>query len=156
ELPNMTAYNETCASVGMDFWNHRLFLLHGDAAYIDVMERTLYNGLISGVSLDGKRFFYPNPLESNGQHERSPWFGVACCPANLPRFRASVPGCVYAGEGDTIYVNLFAGGTGAVETDGGRHVKLRQQTRYPWDGAVTITVSPDRARAFAIKVRIPG
>ena len=82
----MTAYNETCASVGMDYWNHRLFLLHGDAKYIDVMERTLYNGLISGVSLDGKTFFYPNPLESRGQHQRSPWFGVACCPGNITRF----------------------------------------------------------------------
>ena len=88
ELPNMTAYNETCASVGMDYWNHRLFLLDGDAKYIDVMERTLYNGLISGVSLDGKTFFYPNPLESNGQHARQEWFGVACCPGNITRFMA--------------------------------------------------------------------
>ena len=92
ELPNMTAYNETCASVGMDFWNHRLFLLEGDAKYIDVMERTLYNGLVSGVSLDGKTFFYPNPLESNGQHARQEWFGVACCPGNITRFMPSVPG----------------------------------------------------------------
>ena len=96
ELPNMTAYNETCASVGMDFWNHRLFLLEGDAKYIDVMERTLYNGLVSGVSLDGKTFFYPNPLESNGQHARQEWFGVACCPGNITRFMPSVPGYVYA------------------------------------------------------------
>src|SRR5262245_47787626 len=96
ELPNMTAYNETCASVGLDFWNHRLFLLHGDAKYIDVMERTLYNGLISGVALDGKTFFYPNPLESIGQHARQEWFGVACCPGNITRFMASVPGYVYA------------------------------------------------------------
>jgi len=156
ELPNMTAYNETCASVGMDYWNHRLFLLHGDAKYIDVMERTLYNGLISGVSLDGKRFFYPNPLESNGQHERSPWFGVACCPGNITRFLASVPGYVYARQGDTIFVNLFAGGHADLETDQKRHVKLVQDTRYPWDGAVRITVSPDRRRAFAVKLRIPG
>ena len=96
QLPNLTAYNETCASVGMDYWNHRLFLLHGDAKYIDVMERTLFNGLISGVALDGKTFFYPNPLESRGQHQRSPWFGVACCPANIARFLPSVPGYVYA------------------------------------------------------------
>ena len=95
----MTAYNETCASIGNDYWNHRLFLLHGDAKYIDVMERTLYNGLISGVSLDGKTFFYPNPLESAGQHQRSPWFGVACCPGNITRFLASVPGYVYAHQG---------------------------------------------------------
>src|SRR6266849_3522887 len=156
ELPNMTAYNETCAAVGMDYWNHRLFLLHGDAKYVDVMERTIYNGLISGVSLDGKRFFYPNPLESNGQHERSPWFGVACCPGNITRFLASVPGYVYARQGDTIYVNLYAGGTADIETNQKRHVKLVQDTRYPWDGGVRITVSPDRPRAFAIKLRIPG
>lgn len=156
ELPNMTAYNETCASVGMDYWNHRLFLLHGDAKYIDVMERTLYNGLISGVSLDGKTFFYPNPLESNGQHERSPWFGVACCPGNITRFLASVPGYVYAHQGDTIFVNLYAAGTADLETTDQRRVKLAQDTRYPWDGAVRITVTPDRTRAFVIKLRIPG
>ena len=91
-LPNMSAYCETCAAVANDFWNQRLFLLHGDAKYVDVMERTLYNGLLSGVSLDGKKFFYPNPLESNRQHARSPWFGVACCPGNITRFMPSVPG----------------------------------------------------------------
>jgi uncharacterized protein len=155
ELPNMTAYNETCAAVGNDFWNHRLFLLHADARYIDVMERTLYNGLISGVSLDGKSFFYPNPLESIGQHERSPWFGVACCPGNITRFLASVPGYVYAQQDSTLYVNLFAGSTAAV-TIGGRRVSVVQQTRYPWDGAVKIIVTPDRARELAIKVRVPG
>ncbi len=156
ELPNMTAYTETCAAVGNDFWNHRLFLLHGDAKYIDVMERTLYNGLISGVSLDGKRFFYPNPLESNGQHERSPWFGVACCPGNVTRFLASVPGYVYAQQGDIIYVNLFAKGTGQVALKDGPRVTLAQDTRYPWDGAVRLTVTPDRPARFAVKVRIPG
>jgi len=106
-LPNMSAYCETCAAVANDFWNERLFLLHGDAKYIDVMERTLYNGLLSGVSLDGKRFFYPNPLESNRQHSRSPWFGVACCPGNITRFMPSVPGYLYAQKGDTLYVNLW-------------------------------------------------
>ena len=156
ELPNMTAYNETCASVGMDYWNHRLFLLHGESKYIDVMERTLYNGLISGVSLDGKKFFYPNPLESNGQHERSPWFGVACCPGNITRFLASVPGYVYARQGDDIYVNLFAAGTATVETGSGRRVKLTQATRYPWDGDVKVTVAPERTRTFALKLRVPG
>jgi DUF1680 family protein len=156
ELPNMTAYNETCASVGMDYWNHRLFLLHGEAKYIDVMERTLYNGLISGVSLNGTTFFYPNPLESSGQHERSPWFGVACCPGNITRFLASVPGYVYARRGDTIFVNLYAAGTADIETEGGRTAKLVQDTRYPWDGVVNITVTPDRTRTFTIKARIPG
>ena len=156
ELPNMTAYNETCAAIGNDYWNHRLFLLHADARYIDVMERTLYNGLISGVSLDGKLFFYPNPLESNGQHQRSPWFGVACCPGNITRFLASVPGYVYAQQGDKLYVNLFAASTADIKLDNGRRVKLVQETRYPWDGGVKMTVDPDRSGAFTINVRIPG
>jgi DUF1680 family protein len=155
ELPNMQAYNETCASIGMDYWNHRLFLLHGDAKYIDVMERTLFNGLVSGVSLDGKTFFYPNPLESNGQHARSEWFGVACCPGNITRFMASVPGYIYATRGDALYVNLFAGGSADVRTPGGT-VTVVQDTRYPWDGAVRMTLTPDRARRFAVNVRIPG
>jgi uncharacterized protein len=156
ELPNMTAYNETCAAIGNDFWNHRLFLLHADAKYIDVMERTLYNGLISGVSLDGKSFFYPNPLESAGQHQRSPWFGVACCPGNITRFTASVPGYVYAQQGDKLYVNLYVGSTADIKLDTGRIVKLTQETRYPWDGAIKLTVSPDKSGAFAINLRIPG
>ena len=155
ELPNATAYNETCASVGMDFWAHRLFLLEGDAQYIDVMERTLYNGLISGVSLDGKTYFYPNPLESNGRHARSPWFGVACCPGNITRFMASVPGYIYATRGDTVYVNLFAGGTADIDAPGGK-VKIVQDTRYPWDGAVKMTITPEKGRRFALNLRIPG
>jgi DUF1680 family protein len=155
ELPNMTAYNETCASVGMDFWNHRLFLLEGDAKYIDVMERTLFNGLVSGVSLDGKTFFYPNPLESNGQHARQEWFGVACCPGNITRFMPSVPGYLYATRGDTVYVNLFARGTAKIELPGGA-ITIDQDTRYPWDGAVRMTVTPERTRRFAVNVRIPG
>jgi uncharacterized protein len=156
ELPNMTAYAETCAAIGNDYWNHRLFLLHADSRYIDVMERTLYNGLISGVSLDGKLFFYPNPLESNGQHERSPWFGVACCPGNITRFLASVPGYVYAVSGDTLYVNLFAAGKADIAMDGGRSVGVVQETRYPWDGRVRMTVTPNGEAPFTIMVRIPG
>jgi uncharacterized protein len=155
ELPNMTAYNETCASVGMDFWNHRLFLLEGDAKYIDVMERTLYNGLLSGVSLDGKTFFYPNPLESNGQHARQEWFGVACCPGNITRFMPSVPGYVYATRADDVFVNLYATGTAKIDLPAGA-VTLDQDTRYPWDGAVKMTIKPERERHFAINVRIPG
>jgi uncharacterized protein len=163
DLPNMTAYNETCASVGMDYWNHRQFLLHGDAKYIDIMERTLYNGLISGVSLKGDTFFYPNPLESNGQHARQEWFGVACCPGNITRFMASVPGYIYAkrearaGErgGDALYVNLFAGGSADVALGGGQ-LKIAQETRYPWDGAVRIRLTPDKPSAFTVNVRIPG
>jgi DUF1680 family protein len=156
ELPNMTAYNETCAAVGNDFWNHRLFLLHADAKYIDVMERTLYNGLISGVSLDGETFFYPNPLESNGQHARSPWFGVACCPGNITRFMASVPGYVYAQRDDSIWVNLYIASTSEIKLDNGRSVKMTQETKYPWDGAVKLTIHPDQTAPLAIHVRIPG
>ncbi len=159
ELPNMTAYSETCASVGMDFWNHRLFLLEGDAKYLDVMERTLYNGLAAGVSLDGRTYFYPNPLESNGQHARQEWFGVACCPGNITRFMPSVPGYVYATRRaeveDEIYVNLFAAGSADIRLSSGT-TRLVQETRYPWDGAIKITVLPDRPRQLTIKVRIPG
>ncbi|MDQ3171695.1 MAG: glycoside hydrolase family 127 protein [Acidobacteriota bacterium] len=155
DLPNMQAYNETCASVGMDYWNHRLFLLHGDAKYIDVMERTLYNGLVSGVALDGKTFFYPNPLESIGQHARAEWFGVACCPGNITRFLASVPGYIYAKNADAIYVNLFAAGTADIDL-AGRKVTVTQETRFPWDGAVNIAVAPERAGRFTVNVRIPG
>jgi DUF1680 family protein len=156
ELPNMTAYNETCAAVGNDYWNHRLFLLHADAKYIDVMERTLYNGVISGVSLDGTTFFYPNPLESNGQHARSPWFGVACCPGNITRFMASVPGYVYAQRGDALWVNLYMASNAEIKLDAGRTVRMTQETRYPWDGAVRMTVNPDQAGPLTVHVRIPG
>lgn len=156
ELPNMSAYCETCAAIGNDYWNHRLFLLHADAKYIDVMERTLYNGLISGVSLDGKSFFYPNPLESRGQHERKPWFGVACCPGNITRFIASVGGYQYAKQGQTVFVNLYAAGTADVRLDNGTNVKLVQRTKYPWDGRVSMTVTPSRAGNFALNIRIPG
>ena len=161
ELPNTSAYNETCAAVGNDYWNHRLFLLHADSKYIDVMERTLYNGLISGVSLDGKSFFYPNPLESKGQHQRQEWFGVACCPGNITRFLASVPGYVYAQRGDAIWVNLFVAGSADVKMDNGRTIKISQSTRYPWEGSVKMTVDPDQnvpkqSAALTIHVRVPG
>ena len=159
ELPNMSAYNETCAAVGNDFWNQRLFLLHADSKYIDVMERTLYNGLISGVSLDGKTFFYENPLEATGhagKDQRSPWFGVACCPGNITRFMASVPGYVYAQRNDAIWVNLFVANASDIKLDNGRTVHMTQETRYPWDGAVKMTVAPDQPSALTIHVRIPG
>jgi DUF1680 family protein len=155
-LPNMTAYCETCAAVGNDFWNERMFLLHADAKYIDVLERTLYNGLISGVSLDGKTFFYPNPLESKGQHARQAWFGVACCPGNITRFMASVPGYLYAKQGQTIFVNLYAAGTADITLDDGKKVTLTQDTRYPWDGAVKMTVAPAARGPLTINLRIPG
>ncbi|HEY3860432.1 MAG TPA: glycoside hydrolase family 127 protein [Verrucomicrobiae bacterium] len=155
-LPNMSAYCETCAAVANDYWNERLFLLHGDAKYIDVMERTLYNGLLSGVSLNGKRFFYPNPLESNRQHQRSPWFGVACCPGNISRFLPSVPGYLYAQQGDGFYVNLFAANKAKIKLDNGRVVDVTEETRYPWDGRVKLTLHPDASTRFTVNVRVPG
>jgi DUF1680 family protein len=156
ELPNMTAYNETCAAVGENFWNQRLFLLHGDAMYVDVFERTLYNGLISGVSLDGKTYFYPNPLESNGQHRRSPWFGVACCPGNITRFMPSIPGYVYGQAGGDLYVNLFMANNADIELDGGRKIQVSQETRYPWNGDVKIKIDPEKETQFVLKLRVPG
>jgi len=155
-LPNMSAYCETCAAVANDYWNQRLFLLHGDAKYIDVLERTLYNGVLSGVSLDGKGFFYPNPLESNGQHARSPWFGCACCPGNITRFLASVPGYVYAQKGDAIYVNLYVANNAEVKLSSGTQVHLTQNTRYPWSGNIHIAVAPVRESTFTVMLRIPG
>jgi DUF1680 family protein len=155
-LPNMSAYCETCAAVANVYWNERLFLLHGEAKYIDVLERTLYNGLLSGVSLDGKRFFYPNPLESNGQHTRSPWFGVACCPGNITRFLASVPGYIYGQAEKAIYVNLFAAGYADIKLDDRHTVRVAQETRYPWDGKIKVTVAPTEPGEFTVNVRIPG
>ena len=156
ELPNLSAYNETCAAVANDFWNERLYLLHGDAKYVDVLERTLYNGLLSGVSLDGTKFFYPNPLESSGDYERSPWFGCACCPGNITRFLPSLPGYFYAQQGDKAFVNLYASGTVDMKLANGRTLKLTQQTDYPWDGDIKITVAPAKKSKFQIAVRIPG
>ncbi|MCC6126365.1 MAG: glycoside hydrolase family 127 protein [Pirellulales bacterium] len=156
ELPNAAAYCETCANIANCFWNQRMFLLHGEAKYIDVLERSLYNGVISGVSLDGKSFFYVNPLESSGGADRSPWFGCACCPPNVCRFMASLPGYVYAARGDALYVNLYVGGKGTVKL-GDATVKIVQETRYPWDGKIKITLTPEQdSRRFTLNLRIPG
>jgi hypothetical protein len=162
ELPNATAYNETCAAIGNVFWNLRLFLLHGDARYIDVLERTLYNGLLSGISLSGDLFFYPNPLESNGKFRfnqgeatRKSWFEVACCPGNLARFLPSFPGYVYAQAGNILYVNLFVESESKLKI-GRNSVKIAQKTRYPWDGKVSLIIEPEKPAEFSVYVRIPG
>lgn len=155
ELPNMTAYCETCASIANIFWNHRMFLMHNDAKYIDVLERVLYNAALSGISMKGDLFFYPNPLESKGQHARSPWFGCACCPSNVARFIPSVPGYAYAYKNNDVYVNLFIGGRSTIETANNK-VKLTQQTRYPWNGVINISVEPEKSDTFGIYVRVPG
>ena len=155
ELPNMSAYCETCAAIGHVYVNHRLFLLHGDSKYYDVLERTLYNGLISGVSLEGNGFFYPNPLESAGQHQRQPWFGCACCPSNICRFIPSLPGYVYAVKDRNVYVNLFLSNKSSL-TVAGSKVNLSQTTDYPWNGDIAVTVDKNSAGQFAMKIRIPG
>ncbi len=155
ELPNRSAYTETCAAVGNAFWNHRMFLLHGEARYIDVLERILYNGLISGVSLEGDRFFYQNPLESGGGYQRSPWFEVACCPGNIVRFVPSFPGYIYAKKNDSLYVNLFVQSQANFDLQD-CSVQIRQETRYPWEGEVKISIDPDREETFEIMVRIPA
>ena len=155
DLPNMSAYCESCAAIGNIFWNQRLFLLHGDAKYVDVLERTLYNGFLSGVSLDGKLFFYPNPLASRGQHIRRSWFSCACCPPNIARLMASLPGYVYACSDNGFYVNLFAASQTTVKISG-KKVQVSQETNYPWDGDVKITVNPEKPAGFNLYVRIPG
>lgn len=155
ELPNLEAYCETCAAIGNVYVNHRLFLLHGDSKYYDVLERTLYNGLISGVSIDGGRFFYPNPLASEGQHQREPWFGCACCPSNICRFIPSLPGYLYAVKGRDVYANLYIGGTARLKV-GGRDVTLSQSGDYAGTGRQTITVDANKAGRFTLKLRIPG
>lgn len=155
DLPNRTAYQETCASVALAQWNHRLALLYGDAKYADVMERSLYNGVLAGVSLDGTKFFYVNPLESDGNHHRSPWFGCACCPPNVARTVASVGGYAYATGADGLYVNLYI--QGSVKTKvGDTPVSLDVTTNYPWEGDVSIVVRPESPSKFAIRPRVPG
>jgi len=162
ELPNLTAYNETCAAIAQVYLNYRMFLLHGDAKYYDCLERTLYNGVISGMSMDGGRFFYPNPLSANGHYAfnadntktRQPWFGCACCPSNLCRFIPSVPGYIYAVKDQDVYVNLFMGNTANL-TVGGKAITLQQTTDYPWNGDISITVKKAKQRQFAMMIRVP-
>ena len=155
ELPNLSAYCETCASIGNVYTNYRMFLLHGEAKYYDVLERSLYNALISGISLDGGGFFYPNPLESDGSHERQPWFGCACCPSNICRFIPSIPGYIYAAEDDDLYVNLYMPNTMEHKLDG-KDIRISQETSYPWSGSVDINILKNKVGEFTLKLRIPG
>ncbi|HUI55517.1 MAG TPA: beta-L-arabinofuranosidase domain-containing protein [Bryobacteraceae bacterium] len=155
ELPNLSAWNETCASYGNVVWNHRMFLLHRDARYADVMERVLYNGFLDGVSLKGDRFFYQNPLMSFGNYERFDWIDTPCCPPNVVRLMASLGSYIYAKNDDELYVNLFIGSNARIAM-GANRVRVRQETRYPWDGDVKIHVDPGAARTFTVYVRIPG
>jgi len=162
ELPNATAYNETCAAIGSVFWNQRMFLLHGDSKYIDVMEKTLYNGLISGVGLDGKSFFYTNAMQVTNsftgpdlERERSGWFECSCCPTNVVRLIPSIPGYIYAQNGNDVYVNLFISGTGNL-TVNSKALKITQQNNYPWEGGLAFTIDPASAMELNLRIRIPG
>jgi len=162
ELPNLTAYGETCASIGNVYWNTRLFMLSGDAKYFNIIERTLYNGLISGISLDGKSFFYVNPLEADGKFKfnsgagkRQSWFDCSCCPTNLIRFIPSLPGLIYAVQKDTLYVNIYASNKAEVNLQKCA-VKIEQHTDYPWHGEVKIKINPVKKEIFTLKLRLPG
>lgn len=155
DLPNAEAYCETCASVGMVFWNQRMNMLKGDGKYVDVLERAMYNGALAGISLSADRFFYVNPLESDGTHHRKPWYGTACCPSQISRFLPSVGNYVYATSSDALWVNLYI----ASETDvtvKGVPVHVKQTTEYPWKGDVKLTITPERESKFALKVRVPA
>lgn len=155
ELPNLRAYNETCAAIANVFWNYRLFLTHADAKYMDVLERSLYNNVLSGVSLDGDKFFYPNRLESRGHTLRSEWFNTSCCPSNVSRFLPDVPGYIYARNDRDVYVNLFI----SSRTDfllSNKKVAIEQASQVPWSGKVDFTIDPEVASDFSFRIRIPG
>jgi len=154
DLPNQTAYAETCAAIGLVFFAHRMLQIEADARYADVLERALYNGVLSGVSLDGKKFFYVNPLASTGDHHRQAWFGCACCPPNIARLIASLGSYIYSAAKAGVYVHLYVAGQGRAEV-AGHKVTLSQKTRYPWDGEVAITVGVRQPASFALMLRIP-
>lgn len=155
DLPNENAYSETCASVGMVFWNQRMNLLEGNSQYIDVLERSLYNGALDGLSLSGDRFFYGNPLASSGQHSRKEWFGTACCPSNISRLVAAVGDYIYAKTDDGIWLNLFIGNTTSF-TLKGKQVPVSIQTEFPWGGKVLVQVDPEEELDFDFHLRVPG
>ena len=156
DLPNMSAYNETCSSIANMMWNFRMFELYGDGKFLDVFERTLYNAFLSGIGMDGKSFFYPNPLQSYGTHGRSPWFTCACCPPNVARFIASLPEKFYSVEGNKIFVNIYSDNIADLKTDNS-NVELKQFTNYPWNGNVKLEINPgETSSKFSLMLRIPG
>ncbi len=162
ELPNATAYNETCAAIANVYWNQRMFQLHGESKYIDILEKSLYNGLLSGVGMDGKSFFYTNAMEikrhfkhGDMEAERAGWFTCSCCPTNVTRLIPSIPGYMYALKGNNVYINLFATSTSTI-TLNSKKVTITQQNNYPWEGNLLFTVDPASATAFTVRIRIPG
>ena len=153
-LPNQS-YAETCAAVGMVFWNHRMLQLDCDRKYADLLEQTLYNGVLGGVSLDGKRFFYANPLASNGDNHRKKWYGIACCPPNVARLLASLGQYFYSYDDEHIIVHLYAESRSNLEIKN-QSVQVEQKTHYPWDGNISLTLHLDQPLEFGLKLRIPG
>jgi DUF1680 family protein len=162
ELPNATAYNETCAAIANVYWNQRMFQLHGDSKYIDILEKSLYNALLSGVGMDGKSFFYTNAMEikntfrhNDMEAERSGWFPCSCCPTNITRLIPSVPGYVYALKDNDLYVNLFVNSNGSFSIKN-KTIGIRQENNYPWEGNLRFTIDTSSPLDFRILVRIPG
>ena len=163
ELPNLTSYNETCAAIGSIFWNHRLFLLEGNGQYYDVIERTLYNGFLSGISMEGNTFFYVNPLSSDGKYRfnredsivRQPWFGCSCCPTNVVRLLPSLSGYIYAVRDRRLYVNLYMSNQATMNI-AKQTVRITQETNYPWDETVNINVEVDEPSYFTLSLRVPS
>ena len=155
DLPNMDAYCETCASVGMVYWNQRMNQFTGNSKYVDVLERSMYNGALAGVSLAGDRFFYVNPLESNGDHHRQAWYGCACCPSQISRFLPSIGNYIYGTSDKALWVNLYMGNTTQITVDN-KEVTLKQETDYPWDGLVKLTVTSAHPLNKELHIRIPG
>lgn len=154
DLPNETSYAETCAAIGLVYWNQRMLQLECDGKYADAMERALYNGVISGVSLDGKKFFYANPLASIGDRHRKEWFGCACCPPNLARLLASLGGYVYSQMTDDLVVHLYVQGEAKFDLHG-QQIIFKQKTEYPWNGSISIKINLDKSDIFGVKLRIP-
>lgn len=162
ELPNETAYNETCAAIANVYWNQRMFQLHGESKYVDVLEKILYNGLISGIGLDGKSFFYTNAMQIHNsfshpslEPERSGWFDCSCCPTNLTRLLPSIPAYVYAQNKNNIYVNLFINSSTDI-TVAGKPVSIAQLNNYPWNGDLKFIINPKSSADFSLMLRIPG
>jgi DUF1680 family protein len=155
-LPNGSAYSESCAAIAHVLWQYRMNLLKGEAKYADVMELALYNGVLSGISIAGDRFFYQNPLASDNGGDRRPWIGLSCCPTNLARIFPQVGGLAYACGKRQAYVNLYVAGDATMKMDDGTTLKLSQKTEYPWNGKIELTVSPDKPADFSLNLRIPG
>ncbi len=155
ELPNVRAYSETCAAVANVMWNWRMLLITGECKFADIMELALYNAALAGISLDGEKYFYVNPLADRGQHRRQRWFKCACCPPNIARLLASLPGYVYSVTDEGLWMHLYIQGTAHIKI-GGTDITIIQRTNYPWSGEVDLILQPERKTYFSLNLRIPS